>query len=230
MQGGGAGDTSAGGDRGGTPHEYARRRGEPGEFNYAATGALGRPGENLTTIWLKNGKSVRVNTAGAERYQGFLNELIDRGYPIGSVGGYNMRGKVGGGGLSMHAYGAAVDVNPGRNPFGGRTTDFPADVESMAWKHGLSWGGRFGDPMHFEIMGPEAWKHKQQILADRQQVDGGQAASKVEGTGKITVDVNAPKGTSVSAEGGGLFKKTEVNRQTQMEPAERGPQTMAGPG
>jgi hypothetical protein len=42
---------------------------------------------------------------------------------------------------------------------------------------------------------------------------------RVTGNGKITVDVNAPKGTSVSAKGGGIFKKTEVNRQTQMEPA-----------
>jgi lysozyme len=46
-----------------------------------------------------------------------------------------------------------------------------------------------------------------------------QMAQKVEGTGKLSVNVNAPKGTSVNAEGGGLFKKTEVTRQTQMEPA-----------
>jgi hypothetical protein len=44
---------------------------------------------------------------------------------------------------------------------------------------------------------------------------------KVNGTGKITVDVNAPKGTKVGAEGGGLFKDTEINRQTQMEPAKK---------
>jgi uncharacterized protein (TIGR02594 family) len=45
----------------------------------------------------------------------------------------------------------------------------------------------------------------------------------VEGSGKITVDVNAPKGTNVGAEGKGLFKAVEINRQTQMEPARRGP-------
>jgi uncharacterized protein (TIGR02594 family) len=45
--------------------------------------------------------------------------------------------------------------------------------------------------------------------------------TKVNGTGKITVDVNAPKGTKVGAEGGGLFKDTEINRQTQMEPARK---------
>jgi hypothetical protein len=54
--------------------------------------------------------------------------------------------------------------------------------------------------------------------ANRAQIDNGMA-QRVEGTGKITVDVNAPKGTRVGAEGGGLFKKTEVQRNTQMEPA-----------
>jgi hypothetical protein len=49
------------------------------------------------------------------------------------------------------------------------------------------------------------------------------ATQKVEGTGKLSVNVNAPKGTNVGAEGGGLFKNVEVNRQTQMEPARRGP-------
>jgi hypothetical protein len=44
---------------------------------------------------------------------------------------------------------------------------------------------------------------------------------KVTGNGKITVDVNAPKGVKVGAESSGLFKQTEVNRQTQMEPARK---------
>jgi hypothetical protein len=62
------------------------------------------------------------------------------------------------------------------------------------------------------------------MAADRLQLDRTQSSStKVEGTGKISVDVNAPKGTNVGAEGGGLFKDVEINRQTQMEPAKRGP-------
>jgi hypothetical protein len=48
---------------------------------------------------------------------------------------------------------------------------------------------------------------------------------RVEGTGKLTVDVNAPAGTKVAAEGGGLFKNVETNRQTQMQPAAEGPST-----
>ena len=53
-----------------------------------------------------------------------------------------------------------------------------------------------------------------------------QVEVKVEGSGKLTVDVNAPKGTRVSAEGEGLFNKTEINRQTQMTPASSGPEVM----
>jgi hypothetical protein len=63
-----------------------------------------------------------------------------------------------------------------------------------------------------------------QIAVNREQIDRAQAAAtKVEGTGKLTVDVTAPRGTNVGAEGGGIFKDVEVNRQTQMAPASQGP-------
>jgi hypothetical protein len=58
----------------------------------------------------------------------------------------------------------------------------------------------------------------------RRRLDESNARStNITGTGKITVDVNAPKGTSVGAEGGGLFNQTEINRRTQMEAAKGGP-------
>jgi hypothetical protein len=44
-----------------------------------------------------------------------------------------------------------------------------------------------------------------------------QMAQKVEGTGKLDVNVNAPKGTTVNASGGGLFKTVNVARSTQMD-------------
>lgn len=46
---------------------------------------------------------------------------------------------------------------------------------------------------------------------------------KVTADGSLKVDVNAPPGTKVSAEGNGLFKKKTITRSTQMEPAESGP-------
>jgi hypothetical protein len=50
----------------------------------------------------------------------------------------------------------------------------------------------------------------------------------VNGTGKISVDVRAPNGTNVQAQGEGLFRKTEISRQVQMEPAMSGPALPAG--
>lgn len=52
----------------------------------------------------------------------------------------------------------------------------------------------------------------------------------VNGTGKISVDVRAPAGTRVNAQGQGLFKRTEITRQTQMMPAEYGPTAATGIG
>jgi hypothetical protein len=46
---------------------------------------------------------------------------------------------------------------------------------------------------------------------------------RVEGHGKISVDVKAPRSTKVSASGGGIFKKTEVERTPQMQEAKGGP-------
>jgi hypothetical protein len=148
------------------PHGYAQRRGEVGEFNAARTGEFGAPGaQNQTMIMLKNGQRLTVNQNVAGRFQGFLNEMIDRGYPVnlaGGGGGYVMRGnRSNPNALSMHAYGTAADINVGQNPFHGGTTNMQENrVEQLAWRHGLSWGGRFGDPMHFEAMGRGAWASK----------------------------------------------------------------------
>jgi hypothetical protein len=64
----------------------------------------------------------------------------------------------------------------------------------------------------------------------RRRMDADNNATKVEGTGKLSVHVNAPKGTDVSASGGGLFKSVEVNRQTQMDKADKGPPQELGTG
>jgi len=81
-------------------------------------------------------------------------------------------------------------------------------------------GGNQGRIEKSQMIGRYEFRRPTEEWAARQAIDGAtRAASRVEGTGKITVDVNAPKGTSVSAQGGGIFKKTEVNRQTQMEGA-----------
>lgn len=163
------------------PRPYERRTGEPGEFNAAAGGQWGGPGENIQNFYLKDGQKFQANSNVGERYVNFFNEMIDRGYPVNvsseGAGGYNLRGKRGGGGYSMHAYGAAVDMNVPSNAFRGRTTDLPEAAEALAWRHGLSWGGRFGDPMHWEAMSDAAWASKRRQLAEREMLKAAERAA-----------------------------------------------------
>ncbi|QIG69084.1 tail tape measure protein [Rhizobium phage RHph_N1_15] len=112
---------------------------------------------NITSIMADNGMTVQVHKAAAEAFKGFLNELIKSGYDIKSLGGYNLRNKVSGNGLSEHAFGNAIDINPGSNPYGkSLVTDMPANIRELAAKYGLSWGGDWKsvkDAMHFEWKG-----------------------------------------------------------------------------
>ncbi|MFB6418218.1 MULTISPECIES: phage tail tape measure protein [Bradyrhizobium] len=141
----------------------ADRLGLRGKANFMH-GQYGGVGQNLATITLASGKKLTVNAAAAESFKGFVDELEGSGYKIGSIGGYAMRGKRKGGGWSQHAYGNAIDINPGKNSQDGSgRTDMPANVRDMAAKYGLSWGGdwsrRYNDPMHFEWNGMQPWKN-----------------------------------------------------------------------
>jgi hypothetical protein len=132
--------------------------GVPGAvMNYGSTGAMGAPGSNLVSIKTPSGKAYTVNAAAAPAFAGFVADLEATGYKINSIGGYSNRGKAGGGGLSEHAYGAAIDINPGANAFRSAGGDMPANVHDMAAKWGLIWGGDWKeprDPMHFQYGGP----------------------------------------------------------------------------
>jgi hypothetical protein len=116
-------------------------------------------------------------------------------------------------------------------------------------------GGGVPDLMHFDLGGsrgrmrPERQIGKLPLLPDapattaadrfkdwpdrqlegaRKDIDKSQSSvGKVEATGKLRVDVNGPKGTKVDAQGTGPFKDVEINRQTQMEPAKKGPETLS---
>ncbi|MFH0295656.1 M15 family metallopeptidase [Bradyrhizobium sp. 31Argb] len=121
-------------------------------------GQYGAPGQNLVTIHTPSGKPVVVHKDAAESFRGFLADLEASGYKIHSLGGYNHRNIAGSNRLSQHAYGNAIDINPGANPMrhGLLHTNLPDNVSDMAAKHGLSWGGDWRgrkDPMHFEWTG-----------------------------------------------------------------------------
>ena len=60
------------------------------------------------------------------------------------------------------------------------------------------------------------------IHSDRQALSNAQT-QQVEGTGRLDVNVSAPPGTKVDAKGGGIFQKTNVQRNVQMFGAQAGP-------
>lgn len=74
------------------------------------------------------------------------------------AGGYVYRNKRGGGTLSMHAYGAALDLDPARNGMGNTRPNFGrtgplavvAAFEAEGWVWGGRWNGRSCDGMHFQ--------------------------------------------------------------------------------
>jgi hypothetical protein len=73
-----------------------------------------------------------------------------------SSGGYYHRRVRGGSSFSLHAYGAAIDMDAGRNPMGERDCHFrrhPLVVNAFL-RHKWSWGGLFSRPdgMHFEAV------------------------------------------------------------------------------
>ncbi|MFC0243577.1 phage tail tape measure protein [Rhodopseudomonas telluris] len=142
----------------------ADRLGLRGKANFM-NGQYGAPGQNLVQITTPSGKKAWVHAAAAESFQGFVNELESSGYKIKDFGGHSYRNKRGGGGLSQHAYGNAIDINRDQNPFtrGGLVTDMPQNVRDLAAKYGLSWGGDWKsvkDAMHFEWNGTQPWKDK----------------------------------------------------------------------
>jgi hypothetical protein len=66
-------------------------------------------------------------------------------------GGYMFRLKRGGHDLSIHSWGAAIDLDPEGNPFGGKVTMPQVVVDAFA-KEGWVWGGPWHthDGMHFQ--------------------------------------------------------------------------------
>lgn len=123
---------------------------------------IGDPGfaqKYLTTIRLPNGQSILVHKNIAQQASGFLTELWNSGYKFGDVQTYNKRKvqtpKGQGNSWSRHSTGLAMDIDPGRNPWGGRYA-LPQNAGQLAAKYGLSWlGPKNGDWMHFGYTAPQ---------------------------------------------------------------------------
>lgn len=82
-------------------------------------------------------------------------------YKITSIAGYACRGAVGKKSVfSGHAFGVAIDINPGKNPFtkGAIITDLPTELVSALKSKGFGWGGEWKsakDAMHFSKLSNE---------------------------------------------------------------------------
>lgn len=118
------------------------------------TGGGGGSNIKLANISSKSGKSAQVNSEYAPQFQKLINYLDETGYEIRSLGGYidrDVRNKPGV--KSIHAHGAAIDINPDTNPMGSTLiTDMPEDISAIAQGLGLGWGGNWRsskDAMHF---------------------------------------------------------------------------------
>lgn len=116
--------------------------------------------QNIVTIHT-DGLSFQVNAAIATQMAGLIHDLVLAGYHPRSVQGYNNRDITAGSGKSNHAYGAAIDIDPGDNQrYGsakGGAHKLPDELaRTLATKWGMYWGGDYKnskDYMHFEALG-----------------------------------------------------------------------------
>lgn len=120
-----------------------------------AVGAT-KTGIPLSEIQAAGGLTAKVSSAYAPRFQGLLDDLKAAGYKVSSLGegGYSYRNVAGTNNLSKHSFGEALDINPRQNPWSNNfQSDLPANVNDLAKKNGLTWGGTWNKPdtMHFQI-------------------------------------------------------------------------------
>jgi len=89
-----------------------------------------------------------------------------------------------------HPYGASIDINPGKNPYGSKlVTDMPSNISEIAAKHGLGWGGNWSsvkDAMHFSAMSREGGNRNWNLFRK-----GGPAFKKMEMGGPIGSKYNS---------------------------------------
>lgn len=123
--------------------------------------------QNVGVVNLPIVGSVTCNTTVARAAASALQDLVDTG--LGSLIHKTDSRKFGGcftarvtrsltgnsgHNLSRHTWGAAIDLNPTDNPYGGPSKMDQRVIDAFH-RHGFVWGGTFivPDPMHFEYTG-----------------------------------------------------------------------------
>ncbi len=110
------------------------------------------------------GRKLKFIREGANALLRAALAAYDAPYKVYRIESYNCRQTTSGGSWSAHAWPAAVDINPEKNPFttnGRLITDMPAEFVDCFKKAGFGWGGDWGrvkDAMHFSLSPSEGGK------------------------------------------------------------------------
>jgi hypothetical protein len=124
----------------------------------------GQVEKKLMKVPWPGGGAVKVTSVNgvAEKLRAVAEDLDAlppalRVYVFPSAGTYNCRVVKDTGNRSMHAWGAAIDLNTKYSDYwmwskGGYRNRMPAKIVAIFEKHGFIWGGKWGhyDTMHFE--------------------------------------------------------------------------------
>lgn len=107
-------------------------------------------------------KAITVNRGCAKELLAALGGILDHYKTENAIrdvglhnysGCFNFRAKRGAKSLSMHAYGAAIDLDAAHNPFRTKKFTMPAAAVQAFDAQGATWGGRWNPPdaMHFQF-------------------------------------------------------------------------------
>ena len=180
---------------------------------------------SMTTIKTGSGKSVQVGEKYAPQFQGFINDLEKTGYKISDIGGFADRQNVNDPSKkSMHAYGAAIDINPDANPNNSTKTDMPKETAEIAKKWGLGWGMNWSsvkDPMHFSAA-PQEGGSTPTATADANKTETSGDGAKGTETGSAATPTATAAASPVAppiSTGAGIYKASAQNEQSVREAA-----------
>lgn len=119
--------------------------------------------KNITTLKTPYG-NINVHKDAAGAFEGFYEDLHKQGTPLEKLGSYNVREKRWGGGMSMHSYGYATDMDDAVNlspKMKQWVQENPERWQGLLQKYGMKWNPGNKDPGHVEwggVVSPEAAK------------------------------------------------------------------------
>ena len=179
---------------------------------------------DLTSISTSSGKTAQVDKKYAAQFQGFINDLEGTGYKIDDLSGFSDRQNVNDPSKkSMHAYGAAIDINPDKNPNNSTQTDLPPETAALAKKWGLGWGMQWNsvkDPMHFSAAPSEGGSGSSPSLAQQsppQTNAGGFGGGSMSSGGGDNLSssgssmITTPSSDNTSVSGNSLYNQSVEN-------------------